>query len=136
MFIAGKRLRIDGQYREPGEPVPEAAGWRRSTLNGLLGSRRLLEVPDDTVVGNHPSTPAPAPQTASEAPVAAPEPEPAPEVVAKLDSVTDITVGEAIKFALEAPPEVVQEMLDEERANKRRTTLIASLTHILEDAGV
>jgi len=27
-YIAGKRLKIGGEFREPGDPVPEAAEWK------------------------------------------------------------------------------------------------------------
>lgn len=41
-YIAGRRLKVNGTWREPGDEVPEAATW--STLSAYLGSGALKEV--------------------------------------------------------------------------------------------
>lgn len=64
-YIAGKRLKVAGGWREPGDEVPEAVEWRRLDAYLNDGSIRLVEV-----VGGEQASPAPAP---------APEPEPVPE---------------------------------------------------------
>jgi len=40
-YVAGKRLKVGGGWREPGQPVPEAANW--PTLNALLSSGGIVE---------------------------------------------------------------------------------------------
>lgn len=51
-YIAGKVIQIqkaDGsvETRKPGDPVPEAAGWKN--LSAWLAQKRILHVPDDAV---------------------------------------------------------------------------------------
>lgn len=54
-YIAGKRLNLGTDWREIGDPVPEAAGWRnlRAYLNG--GAVILIEDDDDDDVVSSPS---------------------------------------------------------------------------------
>jgi hypothetical protein len=44
MYIARKRLTINGEYREIGQPVPEAEGWR--TVEAYVRSGHLNFVED------------------------------------------------------------------------------------------
>lgn len=44
MYIARKRLKIDGKYREIGQPVPEALTWR--TVESYVRSGHLDWVED------------------------------------------------------------------------------------------
>lgn len=48
-YIAGKRLKIGDGWREPGQPVPEAAHWR--TLQAYINSGAVIvtwrDVPND-----------------------------------------------------------------------------------------
>jgi hypothetical protein len=46
IYVARKRLQIAGQWREPGEEVPEAAGWRN--LHSYLSSGAVVLVQTDT----------------------------------------------------------------------------------------
>jgi hypothetical protein len=45
IYIAARRLKVGSGYREPGEPVPEAASW--TTLRELLNGGYLSIVSDD-----------------------------------------------------------------------------------------
>ena len=46
-YIAGKRLKVGDGYREIGDEVPEAAGWR--TLSAYLNTGAIKEVADVSV---------------------------------------------------------------------------------------
>lgn len=44
-YVAGKRLKIgNGDYREYGDPVPEAAGWKNLGSYLSSGAIRIVEV--------------------------------------------------------------------------------------------
>lgn len=56
MYIAKRRMNVDGEVREPGDAVPEAAAW--PNLRAYLGSH-LDEVPDEPAPTATPTTEAP-----------------------------------------------------------------------------
>jgi len=45
-YVAGRRLKIGHGFREVGEPVPEAAGWKHLASYLSSGSVKIVEVPD------------------------------------------------------------------------------------------
>lgn len=60
MYIAQKRLKVGEGWREPGDPVPEAAHWR--TLRVYLENGSLVIDPnhDRGLATSKPAPPAPA----------------------------------------------------------------------------
>ncbi len=56
MYVALRRLKVGDGWREPGDPVPEAATWRN--LRAYLGAGQVAEVPDEESAGAEPTAPA------------------------------------------------------------------------------
>ena len=46
-YVARKRLKVGDEWREPGEPIPEAATWRN--LHSYLSSGAVMLVQTDVV---------------------------------------------------------------------------------------
>lgn len=45
-FVAGARLLIGDEYREVGEPVPEAESWPLRQVQAMLNLGRLIDLAD------------------------------------------------------------------------------------------
>lgn len=41
MIVAAKRILVDGTWRNPGDPVPEALGWRYPAVQAALDSGHI-----------------------------------------------------------------------------------------------
>ena len=65
MYIALKRMQTESGWKNPGDPVPEAARWRN--LRAYIEVGRIKEVPDAAVA-------APEPEPVADAAVVTPEP--------------------------------------------------------------
>lgn len=55
MFIAQKRLKVGDEYRDFGDPLPEAAEWPYQIRESYLRAGYLKEVPDSVSAASTPA---------------------------------------------------------------------------------
>lgn len=100
-YIAGQRLTINGEYREGGEPVPEAETEQWRTINDLVATGHLVWVdeaaatePEPTPTVYRPPQPAPT------------EPGPQDEAVVAAREAEDVAAAKelAANVAVDPPP--------------------------------